>query len=136
MHSGIPTPQQASQSSFRIFPNQSLQNTFLTSPIYLMILVRWNPETFYRSALIYRVEDISSESCNLSFDEETEDQETEDQDSVSLHMLNEPDSPYTEPDLFSEWEEDSDESGGVPLPSSAGNDLVADDEHLQNHALC
>ena len=72
--------------------------------------------------------DISSEACSLSFDEETEDQ-----DSKSLHKLDKPDSPDIEPNLSSDWEEDSDESGGVPLPSSAGSDLVADNEHLWNH---
>lgn len=53
---------------------------------------------------------------------------------MSLHKLDEPDSPDIKPNLFSDWEEDSDESGGVPLPLSAGSDLVADDNHLWNHA--
>jgi hypothetical protein len=85
--------------------------------------VRRVPETFHRSALIFGIEDNSSEASSLSFDEETEDQ-----DSSSLHELDERDSSHIEPNLSSDWEEDSDESGGVPLPSSAGSDIVADDE--------
>jgi len=69
------------------------------------------------------LENISSEASSLSFDDETEDQY-----SNSLHELDERDSSHIERNLSSDWEEDSDESGGVPLLSSAGSDIVAYDE--------
>lgn len=83
---------------------------------------------FHRTVLIFGVEDISSEASSFLFEE------TEDQDSNPLHELDERDSSHIEPNLSSDGEEDSDDSGGVPLFSSAGSDTGADDEHFWNHA--
>lgn len=87
------------------------------------------PETLHRSALIFSIEDINSEASSLLFDEETEGQEYD-----SLHVLDERDSSHAKSNLSSDWEEDLDESGGVPLLSSAGSDVIADGEDFWNHA--
>jgi hypothetical protein len=110
------------ESISHLLEQESLEN-LSGSLICLKISVRQAPEIFHRGALLFGVEGISSEAYSLSFDEEIEDQ-----DSDSLRKLDEPHSLHIAPNLLSDWDEDSAESGGVPLPSSTGSDLVADDE--------
>ena len=64
-------------------------------------------------------------ASSLSFDEEVEDQGLSSHNTLyGLDLL------PVEPDLYSDWEEDSDRSGGVALiPFTAGTALADCGEH-------